>query len=315
MGQISAEAELTKGECTMQKVTISVPLDYTTAAALMLQAMKQETTIEEIIERLAVDYVHEIGFDKHVEPTDLVTEAAIIPFEESDDPFAELNLPPRHMKLLRRTFRNIEELLTFENDPAGPNGIRGMGWKTAADIARALVAAGHDIEATVWEAYLPKARTPRSEDPRFAELGLSVRAYNLLCRNFKTIEDALYYQADPVVTILNMTIQTANNIAVALKLKGYEVEGTVWEEYLTLPKGSKKLEPPKEELSFLDLGLSVRACNVLENNFLTIEDVIRFRDNPLSIKGMGMKCADEIASSLRDHGYDLKGTVWEKHLY
>ena len=141
-----------------QKVTISVPLEYPTATAIMLQAMKLETTIEEIIERLAVDYVHEIGFDHHVEPIDLVKEAVILPFEgdeyiADENAFTDLKLSVRAKNLLRKHFRSIDDVLSLKDDPCS---IDRLGDASARQIAYALYKAGHNIEDTVWNKYFNK---------------------------------------------------------------------------------------------------------------------------------------------------------------
>ena len=162
---------------------------------------------------------------------------------------------------------------------------------------------------------------PKADRMPFADLGLSVRAYNRLCFYFDSEEEALAYDGDPVATasgLRNLGVRSAHEIARAFKEHGYKVEGTVWEKYLTyevksVPKPVKPVYLADEE-EFAKLHVRVRELNILRANFRNIEDVLALKKDPLAIRRLGDTAARRIAHALQKAGYIVHSTVWEKFL-
>ena len=69
-------------------------------------------------------------------------------------PFVDLLLSVRVFNIIRRYFKDENELLTYDRDPVGSSGIRNLGIKGATEIAAALNRTGYDINDTVWKKYL-----------------------------------------------------------------------------------------------------------------------------------------------------------------
>ncbi len=166
----------------------------------------------------------------------------------------------------------------------------------------------------------PKVRLIESHRP-FEGLDLSVRSFNLLRRFFDSEEEALVFDRDPADSgrgLRNLGVRSAREIAIAFKVHGYKVEGTVWEKYLTYdykpsPKPIKPVYLADEE-EFIKLHLHVREMNILRINFRSIDEVLAFKEDPLSIRRVGDTAAQRIARALQGAGYVVHGTVWEKYL-
>ena len=98
-----------------------------------------------------------------------------------------------------------------------------------------LAVAEYTKNHQVIEAQREIARSkPKARPETFADLNISVRSYNALSRGFSSIEDALACPVDPAGPhgVRNLGKTMAREIANAFYLKGYDVAGTVWEQYL-----------------------------------------------------------------------------------
>ena len=155
---------------------------------------------------------------------------------EAPDEFGPLGVSGRAYYALRKEFESIQELLAY---PGDPRGIPGLGTKYVDDIAAALYANGYETRGTVWEPYLQSAKRPLStkdiERVKLDDLGLSVRAHNAVLRAYGTVDAALSTKTDPM-SIRNLGIHTAIEIAEALAEHDYDIKETVWEEYLSVNK-------------------------------------------------------------------------------